>query len=109
MLATREFFERVKHRAEARVIDRVIVKGKSVPLELIEIRHKFSPENFQEIAKRYGEAFGLYREGKFERAEHLFSLLSELDKPSTVMAERCADLAAHPPEHWCGVFVFATK
>jgi adenylate cyclase len=109
MLVTREFFERVSQRPEARVIDRVIVKGKSVPVELMEVRHKFSPENFQEIAKRYTEAFVLYQEGKFRDAETLFRALSKFDKPSSVMAERCVDLATHPPENWRGVFVLATK
>jgi adenylate cyclase len=109
MLATREFFERVSQRPEARVIDRVIVKGKSVPLELIEVRHKLSPQNFQEIANSYAAAFTCYQEGKFGEASRLFGLLAGSDKPSKVMAERCADFAAHPPKDWRGVFAFAAK
>ena len=97
MLATREFLERVSQRPEARVIDRVIVKGKSVPLELIEVRHKLSPENFQEIANSYAAAFTCYQEGKFGEASRLFGLLAGSDKPSRVMAERCADFACASP------------
>jgi adenylate cyclase len=109
MLATREFCNRLSRPADLRVIDRVVVKGKSVPLELIELRHKLSPENFREIANSYAEAFARYQEGKFEEASRLFGLLRGSDKPSRVMAERCADFVAHPPEAWCGVFALATK
>ena len=109
MLTTREFCNRLRQQPEARIIDRVIVKGKSVPLELIELRHKSSPENFQEIAKSYAEAFARYQEGKFREASRLFGLLSGSDKPSMVMAERCVDLAAQPPENWRGIFALATK
>src|SRR5205814_10626046 len=60
-----------------RIIDRVVVKGKSVPLELIELRHKLSPENFQEIANSYAAAFTCYQEGKFGEASRLFGSRSE--------------------------------
>jgi len=103
-LATREVFEKVSQRPESRVIDRVIVKGKSVPLELIEVRHKFSPENFQEIATKYAEAFSLYEEGKFNAAERMFRALAECDKPSRVLAARCVELCVHPPAEWWGIF-----
>ncbi len=108
-LATREVFEKVSQRPESRVIDRVILKGKSVPLELIEMRHKFSPENFREVAKRYAEAFVLYQEGKFRDAETLFYALSKFDKPSSVLAERCAQFAAQPPAQWRGIYSLTTK
>jgi class 3 adenylate cyclase/CHASE2 domain-containing sensor protein len=108
-LATQEFCNRLSRPPDARLVDCVIVKGKSVPLVLFELRHKFSPQNFNEIAKTYAEGFSLYQEGKFQDAESLFRTLSGFDKPSGVLAERCADLAAHPPENWCGAFVFATK
>lgn len=109
MLATRAFCNRLSQPPDLRVVDRVVVKGKSVPIELIELRHNFSPSNFQEIAKAYGEAFSRYEQGQFEEASRLFGVVSVSDKPSAVMAERCADLAAHPPENWTGVFTLTTK
>jgi class 3 adenylate cyclase len=109
MLTTREFCNRLSQPPDLRIIDRVVVKGKSVPLELIELRHKVSPEDFQKIANSYAEAFARYQEGKFDEAARLFELLSGSDKPSRVMAERCADFAAHPPDDWSGVFAFAAK
>jgi hypothetical protein len=91
------------------MIDRVIVKGKHTPLELFELRHKFSPENFNEIARNYSDAFALYQHGKFSEAEGHFQSLSEFDNPSAVLAQRCAEFAVHPPQDWRGVFVLTTK
>src|SRR4029077_18522674 len=61
--ATREVHERFASPPQSRLIDRVIVKGKSTPLELFELRHKFSQGNFNEIAKHYSDAFALYEHG----------------------------------------------
>ena len=108
-LATREFCRQLRQPPHARMIDRVVVKGKSVPLELFELKHKFSPENFEEIARRYSEAFASYREGQFKEAEEQFYSLSKQDKPSTVLAQRCAELAINPPQDWRGIFALATK
>jgi adenylate cyclase len=107
--ATREFCNRLSRPPDARLIDCVIVKGKSVPLELFELQHKFSPENFREIARSYSEAFALYQKGKFSEAERIFRSLSNADKPSAVLGQRCAEFAAHPPQEWRGVFTLTTK
>jgi adenylate cyclase len=108
-IATRAFCDRLSRPPEVRMLDRVIVKGKSVPLELYELQHKFSPKNFAEIAKSYSEAFALYEQGKFAEAERLFRSLGPPDKPSQVLAERCSELIAHPPAEWNGVFAMAAK
>jgi adenylate cyclase len=109
MLTTREFCNRLSQPPESRIIDRVVVKGKSVALELIELQHPTSPANFSEIARSYGEAFAIYQEGKFKEAAERFRSLSETDKPSAVLAERCTEFAADPPQDWSGVFQMAAK
>jgi len=106
---TLEFYKRLSHPPEARMIDRVVVKGKSAPLELFELRHRFSPANFHEIATKYAEAFVLYEEGKIHDAERMFRKQAEFDKPSRVLAARCAELCIHPPENWRGIFAIETK
>src|SRR5207245_7708886 len=92
-LATREFCNRLSQSPNARMIDRVVVKGKSVPLELFELRHQLSAGNFPEIAKDYGEAFALYQGGEFSEAETRFRSICNYDKPSAVLAQRCAEFA----------------
>lgn len=109
ILATREVSDRFAQPVQSRLIDRVVVKGKSTPLELIEIRNHRSATNFDEIAKSYSEAFALYEVGKFAEGERLFRKLNFVDKPSHVLAERCAALRANPPEEWRGVFALSTK
>jgi hypothetical protein len=94
-----------------RLIDRAVVKGKSVPLELMEVRHSFSPDAFEEIARRYNEAFSEYERGNFSEAERLFAALQgeHNDKPSGIMADRCGELAANPPGEWNGTYQLTTK
>src|SRR6267143_395460 len=108
-LATREFCKQLGRAPDARMLDRVVVKGKRVPLELFELRHKFSAENFLEIAKDYGEAFALYQGGECSEAETRFRAICNYDIPSAVLAQRCAKFAAHPPEKWDGIFVMESK
>jgi class 3 adenylate cyclase/CHASE2 domain-containing sensor protein len=108
-IGTGDFCHRLSRPAEARLIDRVIVKGKSVPLELYELRHKYSMENFLEITERYIEAFALYEEGKFAKAELLFQKLSTSDRASDVLAERCAHLQQQRPSDWNGIFSLTAK
>jgi class 3 adenylate cyclase/CHASE2 domain-containing sensor protein len=106
---TLEFYKCLSHPPAVRMIDRVVVKGKNAPLELYELRHSFSPANFHEIATQYAEAFVLYEEGKFDDAERIFRALADFDKPSKVLAARCAELCIHPPTDWHGVFALSTK
>jgi class 3 adenylate cyclase len=108
-LATHDVCKCLTRAPCSRMIDRVIVKGKHAPLELFELRHKFSPENFNEIARNYSDAFSLYEHGKFSEAEGHFQSLSKFDHPSVVLAQRCAELAVHPPQDWRGVFAFTAK
>ena len=110
-LITREAFAQLSTPPFVRVIDKALVKGKSVPLELLEVRHPFSPENFEDIAGRYNTAFALYEKGDFAGAERFFVFLRDerQDKPSALMAERCQELAAAPPAGWNGIYQLATK
>ncbi|HVF71795.1 MAG TPA: adenylate/guanylate cyclase domain-containing protein [Chthoniobacterales bacterium] len=110
-LMTREAFTRLSQPPSFRVIDRAVVKGTSQPLELIEVKHPFSPAKFDDIADRYRNAFAEYERGDFEQAQRLFSDLAEeeRDKPSALMAERCRELAETRPSDWRGVYHLTAK
>jgi adenylate cyclase len=109
ILVTREVYQRFSRPPEARIIDRVIVKGKSTPLELIEIRNKRSDKYFGDLAKQYRHAFELYEQGHFTQAQTLFRELSVSDKASNVLAERCLQLQERPPGEWHGLFNLTAK
>jgi adenylate cyclase len=110
-LITREAYVKLSDPPMVRVIDKAVVKGKSVPLELLEVSHSHSPENFGDIVERYNAAFAAYERGGFTEAERLFAALRDevQDKPSALMAERCHELILDPPEDWHGIYQLKTK
>ncbi len=110
-LITREAFARLSVAPTVRLIDKAIVKGKSVPLELLEVKHAHSPDHFDETLERYNAAFAEYERGAFEKAERMFAALRDerQDKPSALMAERCGELIIDPPENWNGVYRLKDK
>jgi adenylate cyclase len=110
-LITHEAYGRLSAPPLTRLVDRALVKGKTVPLELLDVRHPFSPDNFEEIAARYNSAFADYERGDFAVAERKFATLrdGEQDKPSALMSERCRELIADPPKDWTGIYELKTK
>jgi adenylate cyclase len=110
-LITREAHDKLPQRPVTRLVDRALVKGKTLPLELFEVKHSFSPGNFEEIAARYEAAFSDYERGDFETAAKQFTALRDVDKdkPSAIMTERCRELAGDPPAKWAGVYQLKSK
>ena len=110
-LITREAFSKLSQPPATRLIDKVVVKGKTRPLELLEVRHPFGPTNFEEIVARYNVAFTAYEKGDFAAAERDFAALrgEENDAPSALMADRCRELIADPPKNWKGIYELRTK
>ena len=110
-LITREAYAKLSVPPLMRLVDKVLAKGKTHPLELLDVRHPFSPDRFEEIAERYNSAFSDYGRGDFAVAERKFGALrdDEADKPSGLMAERCHELAANPPKDWSGVYELKAK
>jgi adenylate cyclase len=110
-LITREAYARLSEPPKVRLIDKAIVKGKTTPLELFEVKHAHSPDHFDETLERYNAAFAEYERGNFRGAEGMFTALRDErgDKPSAVMAERNHELAAAPPKEWNGIYHLTTK
>ena len=110
-LITREAYAKVSSPPSVRVIDKARVKGKTVALELLEVRHPYSPENFEEVVERYNAAFTRYEYGEFSEAARMFTALRDehQDKPSGLMVERCQELALAPPDNWNGIYQLTTK
>jgi class 3 adenylate cyclase/CHASE2 domain-containing sensor protein len=111
MLVTRNAYSKMTSPPPSRLLDHVVVKGKNLPIEILEVSDSCSKPNFEEIAQNYSEAFTRYRRGQFDVAERLFTRLaeSENDTPSLVLMRRCAELRLHPPKLWEGVFRLETK
>lgn len=111
LLVSRECFTHLTNPATHRQLDRVIVKGKSTPVELFEIENPRTPPNYGELVKDWDAAFADYSAGKFAEARPVFAKLAEQfnDGPSKLMVHRCDELTAYPPTDWRGVWKMESK
>jgi adenylate cyclase len=111
MLVTRDAFAQFSVQGRHRLIDRVIVKGKSEPVELFECENPCTPPNYVAICARYKKAFDEYHFGRFADAQKLFAALVQefSDGPSKALSARCAELLAHPPANWNGIWKMDAK
>jgi adenylate cyclase len=111
LLVTSDTFAQFGVKGAHRLVDRVIVKGKSEPVELFECENPCTPPDFAEICARYKIACDKYFSGQFMEAKKEFeNLIQEFsDGPSKTLSARCADLVAHPPANWHGIWKMDAK
>jgi adenylate cyclase len=111
MIVTRDTFAQFSTQGIRRLLDRVIVKGKSEPVELYECKNPCTPPNYKEICRRYKTAYDDYFFGRFTEARKQFDALAEefSDGPSKTISARCAELLAHPPANWHGIWKMDAK
>ena len=94
---------------QLREVDRVQAKGKDEPVTLWEVLDALPPaERDARLATRepFAEAAQAYRQGDFAGAEARFARCVDeapQDRAAQVLRDRCAELAAAPPEDWNGV------
>jgi adenylate cyclase len=108
-LITLDVLQKLSSPPPSRLIDRIMVKGKTVPLEIHELSHACNACAFEHVAAEYATAFALYQRGQFAEAAARFAALAPQDGPSRLLAERCAAFVNQPPQEWRGVFRFESK
>ncbi|MEO8615093.1 MAG: adenylate/guanylate cyclase domain-containing protein [Luteolibacter sp.] len=111
LLVTRMTFSQFSTQRPHRLVDRVIVKGKSEPVELFECENPCTPPEFAEICQLYHTAYDEYSSGNFAEALVQFeALVREVsDGPSKALSARCGELIAHPPAAWAGIWKMDAK
>jgi adenylate cyclase len=111
LLVTRDTFAQFSTQGMRRLVDRVIVKGKSEPVELFECENPCTQANYAEVCSSYKAAYDRYVFGKFAEARVQFDkLISDYsDGPSRALAARCTQLAANPPANWNGIWIMESK
>ena len=111
LLVSCDVLNELKNPGVHRMIDRVIVKGKSDPIQLFECENPCTPPLYPELCEAYGKAYEVYAAGRFEEAQPLFDALvvKYADKASHVLSEHCVQLAAAPPVDWKGVWKMESK
>jgi adenylate cyclase len=111
MLVTYEAFAKFSQQDTWRLVDRVIVKGKSEPVELFECKNPCTPMNYKELCVHYKSVYNKYSCGKFAEAQSEFKKLAHefSDGPAKILAARCAELSIRPPANWDGIWKMDAK
>ncbi|GAB1349890.1 hypothetical protein MASR1M107_21040 [Ignavibacteriales bacterium] len=99
-----------------RELDRLVVKGKTLPVKVYELVGEVGMEinpDLQKAMSAYCDAMAKYRIRDFEGALELFNKALEAkpdDGPAKVYIERSKHYIESPPdENWDGVFRLTTK
>jgi adenylate cyclase len=111
--------ERLKGTYRMREADRVVVKGKTVPVSIYEVLDYHTEETFprmMEVLSFYQEGIKLYRAMDWDNAASQFQKCLELqaqDALSEMYIKRCDFLRRNPPQttngQWDGVWVLDGK
>jgi adenylate cyclase len=116
LLISEYTFKKLRNTYRAREIDRVVVKGKTQPVALIEVLDYHSEETFpnlMEVLNTFRYGLKCYRERRWADGVRAFRdalALNPNDYVSQMYIERCELLkASPPPEDWNGVWVMQTK
>jgi adenylate cyclase len=93
-----------------RLLDRVAVKGKNVPVRIFELLgHKDGVDGMRAVVETYEKAFAAYTARDFSGAIELLRKQEE-DPPSAILLARCREFQAQPPKaEWDGVYISKTK
>jgi len=121
---TKEEAEQYGNRCVFRYLDRIVVKGKTEPVDVYEImglRDQLSDQQFA-CKQKFEEAVATYQQQEWDRAIGLFKESRELEyfipndhsfiytNPSIVYLDRCEVMKENPPpEDWNGVNIMTSK
>jgi class 3 adenylate cyclase/HAMP domain-containing protein len=104
--------KKIEEQFPCRMIDRVIVKGKTAGSGIYTSRKELSPEE-QHAWQLHEEATRLFYERSFEDAARLFQKVQELlpgDRSSAMYLERSrSNIASPPPPDWTGAISMTVK
>jgi len=116
ILISENTYKKLRGTYRTRDIDRVIVKGKTAPVNIYEVLDYHDDETFpnmMEAVNYFNEGIRNYRGARFDKSAKLFSealRLNPEDKLARMYIERCELLIKQPPEgEWDGVWKMTSK
>jgi len=111
LLVSRAAFAQFSRQGTRRLVDRVIVKGRSEQVELFECQNPCTPPDYEALCREYKAAYDEYFFGRFDAAAKLFDALAAKynDGPSRTLAARCRVLITEPPPGWNGIWKMESK
>ena len=107
-------YELAKDKIEVRLIDKIVVTGKSTAIkvyELLAMKGGLDEAKFEQC-RLYEEALALHEERQWDDAIAVFEKALKIseDQPSRVMIQRCEEYKMTPPsEDWQGEYVRKSK
>ncbi|MDH5478841.1 MAG: adenylate/guanylate cyclase domain-containing protein, partial [Nitrospinota bacterium] len=109
-------YKRLKGTYRIREVDRVVVKGKTEPVGVLEVLDHYTEEDFpsiMEVVNYFGDGVKCYREQKLDKAVNFFKKVLSLhpgDELSRMYIQRCEMMKVNPPgPEWDGVWVMDRK
>ncbi len=115
MMIGEETYKRAKDKIEVRILDRLVVKGKLIPITVYELMAKKGElTNDQSLIRAYfTKGVELYWNRQWDEAIEQFQQSIDVtgdDPPSKVFIGRCEVFKENPPDdNWHGEFVMMTK
>lgn len=115
VLITEQTWQQINQHFVTRLIDKVVMVGKTAPITIYELLADTSTvsEKIRRQVEQYESAYRLYGSRNFAEAVKVLNILLAdfpLDKPAQVLRKRCCDYIDHPPANdWQGEFVFESK
>jgi len=109
-------YKKLRGTYRIREVDRIIVKGKTEPIDSFEVLDYHTEESFPNVMgvlNHYSEGIKLYRTGKWGEAIESFYEALKLNPEDRLTAkyiDRCNQLKENPPEgEWDGVWKMTSK
>lgn len=108
-------YKKLKGTYRIRDIDRVIVKGKTKPVEILEVLDYHTEETFpnlMEVVNNFKGARQHYNNGDWDKSMALFRECLKAnpdDRLAQIYIDRVEALKANPPKDWDGVFIMTSK
>ncbi|MBL8020962.1 MAG: adenylate/guanylate cyclase domain-containing protein, partial [Leptospirales bacterium] len=105
----------VENEIPCRIIDRVAVKGKSIPISVYEpLDHNYGSLSPAEACDAFSRAFDAYLKRNWDEAISTYAMLNEErsggDVAARLLIERCRVFKSDPPgDDWNGSLVMKTK
>lgn len=116
ILISESTYEEVKSDFETRLIDRVIVKGRSEPILIFELMAKAGEleDARKPFVNTYSQGWRHYQAREWQKAFEKFGLAADLsshsDRASLLLLERCGRYIHTPPsQEWDGAYVLTAK
>ena len=109
-------FSKLKGTYRIRNVDRVIVKGKTEPVNIYEVLDYHTTETFpnmMDVVNQFENGLDWYRQSEWSKAVKAFKhslKLNPQDKLPQIYIDRCKYMKKHPPGNgWDGVWTMKTK